>query len=282
MNFNKLNTSELDKDLSPEERAEWNAIYASYRAGSMLSGEISGIDRYAISDDKKTLAAVIINYRVKILIPEKLLWEDSENVPKTTTKNLLGAKIDFVIQEIDRENNICVASRIAALKIRRRQFFNSNPKVGDLIKLNILAVGIKRVIVETNGFDLRLSRRELCYSAIPDFRMNYGAGQTLTAIIKEVDKKENKLLVSVRESKPHPYIGIKKRHPVDSRRASVIINKYKGSIFCKLEDDYDCLCNYSQYQHDDDFEIGGKVVIVIKEFDDKHKRVYGVIVSKWR
>ena len=90
------------------------------------------------------------------------------------------------------------------------------------------------------------------------------------------------LSVSVRDAKPHPYEGIKKRHPIESRRKSVIINKFKGSIFCKLEEDYDCLCNYSQYQYDDDFEIGNRVVIVIKEFDDAQKRVFGVIVSKWR
>ena len=29
MEFNELNLAELDKDLTPEERDEWQAIYAS-------------------------------------------------------------------------------------------------------------------------------------------------------------------------------------------------------------------------------------------------------------
>ena len=44
MEFNELNLSELDKDLTPEERAEWQAIYASYRSGSVIRGEAAGVD----------------------------------------------------------------------------------------------------------------------------------------------------------------------------------------------------------------------------------------------
>lgn len=282
MNFNELNTNELDKELSPEERAEWNSIYASYRAGSLLSGTVSGIDSYEIYEDgDKLLAAVVIPYRVKILIPEKLLWNSGETVPKSITKNILGAKIDFVIQEIDRENNICIASRVAANIIKRRKFYNDRPQAGDRVKCNVLAVGIKMVLVEVCGFDLRLKRKELCYSSVEDFRLFYSTGQTFPALITRVTRKPKELNISVRDAKPHPYIGMQKRHPINTRRASVIIGKYKGSIFCKLEDDYDCLCNYSEYQYDEDFEIGDKVVIVIKEYDDNAKRVFGVIVSKW-
>ena len=282
MSFEKLNTTELDKDLSPEERAEWNAIYASYRAGSLLAGEISGIDSYTVNDNgEKMLAAVIINYRVKILIPEKLLWSDHEDMTKAMTRNLLGAKIEYVIQEIDRENSVCVASRIAALKIRRRQFWNDKPKVGSRVKCSVLAVGVKKIFVEVYGFEMRLKRRALCYSLMPDFRLRFSTGQSLTAVITKADRKENILEISVREASPHPYIGIRKRHPINSRRTSVITGKYKGSVFCRLEDDFECLCNYSEYQNDDDFQIGDRVVIVVKEFDDKAKRVYGVIVSKW-
>lgn len=37
MEFNELNLAELDKDLTPEERDEWQAIYASYRSHSLCA-----------------------------------------------------------------------------------------------------------------------------------------------------------------------------------------------------------------------------------------------------
>jgi ribosomal protein S1 len=286
MNFNQLSTSELDRNLTPEERSEWNAIYASYQAQSLLTGEVSGVDSYAIGEDgNPLLAAVIIAYRVKVLIPHEFLWNEPENIPGEITRNILGAKIDYVIKEIDRKNNVCVASRTAAMQIRRKKFFKGRPKIGNHVKCNVLAVGMKRMFVEVHGHDLKLMWRDVRYSAFTDFRVNYSTGQVLPAVITSVNKRrplEEALAVSVRKASPHPYVGLQKRHPIHSRRKSVIIGKYKGLIFCKLEEDYDCLCRYSAYHSDDDFQIGDNVIIVISEYDDNSKRVYGMIVSKWR
>ena len=49
MEFNELNLTELDKDLSEEQRKEWNAIYASYRAGSLLTGKVAGTDSISVN-----------------------------------------------------------------------------------------------------------------------------------------------------------------------------------------------------------------------------------------
>lgn len=72
-----LDLNKLDEDLSEEERNEWNAIYASYRSKSILTGRIMGIDTHSFTvrnretrqtERRKMLCAVIINYRVKVLI----------------------------------------------------------------------------------------------------------------------------------------------------------------------------------------------------------------------
>lgn len=49
MEFNELNFTEIDKDLTPEERDEWQAIYASYRSGSVMSGNPVSIDYHDFS-----------------------------------------------------------------------------------------------------------------------------------------------------------------------------------------------------------------------------------------
>ena len=43
-NFNDLDMREWDKDLSEEQLKEWNSLYASYRAGSLLTGRVIGMD----------------------------------------------------------------------------------------------------------------------------------------------------------------------------------------------------------------------------------------------
>ena len=44
MELNDRNIHELDKNLPLEERAEWNAIYASCRSESIISGIVHGVD----------------------------------------------------------------------------------------------------------------------------------------------------------------------------------------------------------------------------------------------
>ena len=44
MEFKDLNLAEMDKNLTEPEKAEWQAIYASYRSGSVIAGGVAGVD----------------------------------------------------------------------------------------------------------------------------------------------------------------------------------------------------------------------------------------------
>ena len=46
--FYELKFNNLDRGLTPEERQEWNSIYASYRGRSAITGTIIGVDPHSI------------------------------------------------------------------------------------------------------------------------------------------------------------------------------------------------------------------------------------------
>lgn len=100
-----LDLNKLDEDLSEEERNEWNAIYASYRSKSILTGRIMGIDTHSFTvrnretrqtERRKMLCAVIINYRVKVLIPETEVWYPGQERPPYVLRNMSGAETDYI------------------------------------------------------------------------------------------------------------------------------------------------------------------------------------------
>lgn len=77
--FFHLDFHKLDRNLSEEERREWNAIYASYRGGSPLSGTVIGVDMFSLNvrsrrtgevRKRELSCAIVVLYRVRILIPE--------------------------------------------------------------------------------------------------------------------------------------------------------------------------------------------------------------------
>ena len=128
MIFERLDLTELDKDLSEEQRKEWNAIYASYRSRSVLTGRVAGMDITSVTlknqetgdlERKEINCLVVIEYRVKILIPEQEIWFDEKTRrPSHVLRSMAGSTIDYVITAIDREGECCVASRREALNIR--------------------------------------------------------------------------------------------------------------------------------------------------------------------
>ena len=81
MDFKDLNLKELDKNLTEPERAEWQSIYASYRSGSVMYGNVVGVDMHEFKlrptseeeeFEKRTMRClIVIPYRVKIIIPER-------------------------------------------------------------------------------------------------------------------------------------------------------------------------------------------------------------------
>ena len=291
MSFEDLNLTELDRDLSEEQQKEWNAIYASYRAGSVLTGRIAGMDTTSLKVKNKDTGKteiqeinclVVISYRVKVLIPEQDIWlNEKTQRPTHVLRSMTGAIIDYVITGIDREGECCVASRRLALGIRKRNFLKLPPKDNKKIQLNILAVGKVHLLATVGGFDMTLSQRDLSYGMLADLRDKYHPGDTVTAVVKDYDEENEKLTVSVKDAEPHPFIGADMRHPVGSRRASFISGKYKGGVFCKLEENLDCLCIYSPSQYDIDFEVGDQVIVVITKYNYTKKQIYGKIVAKW-
>ena len=107
--FYDLDFRALDQDLSPEQRQEWNTIYASFRSRSAMRGTIIGVDPHSMTvrsaqtgqvETKRMYCAVIVPFRARILIPETEMWAESEERPAFVLRNMPGAQIDFVITHV--------------------------------------------------------------------------------------------------------------------------------------------------------------------------------------
>lgn len=285
--FFSLDFRELDRELTEEERDEWNAIYASYRGRSALSGKIVGVDHfvnnYGNDNVQEMFCATVIPYRVRIIIPASEMWMDDFIVPDFAFRGMVGAKIEFVITRVEREAGFAIASRREAMR-NRRYYFSRHRELsaeGARTKCQVLSVGPRRCIVECHGYDLNITQRELSYAAIADLRTFFHPGTELSCIVKGYDAEKDRLRISVKEAKPNPYDGASIRHPTGSRRQAVISGKYAGGVFCNLPDGTVCMCNYSYQYEDSDFKIGDIVILRVQRFDDEKKQMYGKILSKW-
>ena len=169
--FYDLDFRALDQDLSPEQRQEWNTIYASFRSRSVMRGTIIGVDPHSMTvrsaqtdqvETRRMYCAVIVPFRARILIPEAEMWAENEERPAFVLRNMPGAQIDFVITHVDREAGFAIGSRRLALA-SRRYFFSTQPlhQPGSRVPCHMLAVGPRRCLVECYGYDVNLSQRDM-------------------------------------------------------------------------------------------------------------------------
>ena len=271
--FYDLDFRALDQDLSPEQRQEWNTIYASFMTvRSAQTGQV---------ETKRMYCAVIVPFRARILIPETEMWAENEERPAFVLRNMPGAQIDFVITHVDREAGFAIGSRRLALA-SRRYFFSTQPlhQPGNRVPCHVLAVGPRRCLVECYGYDVNLSQRDMSYAAISDLREQYHPGDELTCVVKQFDRKAGTLEISVKETVPNPFDEASLRHPVGCRRRASIAGKYAGGVFCNIPDGAVIMCRYSFHYEDSDFKIGDTVMVVIQRYDEGKKQIFGKIVGR--
>lgn len=289
--FFAMNIKKTDRKLSSKQQEEWENIYTSFRARSALHGIISGKEIISLkvfneavgsNEIKDILCLTVMQYRVKVLIPETELWADGQAHPRHIVSHMIGAQIDYVITNIDKAGGCAIASRRKALELRRNRFkfARRGNQPGDRILVNVLVVGPKLMRVECWGHDMLLTPRDLSYASVTDLREEYHSGQQLEAVIKEYDAENDKLKISVKEASPNPFDDADLRHPVGSECRAVIGGRYRGGVFCRLPDDVTCMCLYSNIFTEYDCSPGDSVLVRITHYDYANKHVYGRIVLK--
>lgn len=283
----------LEAEPLPEDAADgMPEPVASFRSKSVLTGKIIGVDRHTFNVRNRETGllerwvmhcAVMIRYRVKVLIPETEMWLPEQERPSHVLRNMTGAEVGYTVLDVDRKGGVAIASRRMAAVSLCRAFDNvrGGHFVGERLPCRVLTVGPNRCLLECGGRDLTLGYRDMLYASCPDLRERFRPGDQLECILKEYNRRSRAFAVSVKESQPHPFIGVTVRHPLGSRRQATISGKYGGGVFCTMADDTTCLCLYTALHTDRDFQIGDEVLLVVSKYDYEQCLIYGRILSKW-
>lgn len=290
MEFKDLNLAEMDKDLTLPEKEEWQAIYASYRSGSVVSGGVAGVDlhEFKIVPEGKKKAVVqtvrcliVIKYRVKIIIPETEVFLEDFDAGYHILHSMCGANVNYVITYIDREAGFAVGSRKLALEKMQRAASRRRIQEGQVVDVNVVSVGKGVCTVNYAGYDVMLTQRDVSYSIVPDLRVTLRPGEVKRAVVKEFNRDDKVLKLSIKETTPHPFDGIETRHPLKATRIATIVGKYGGGVFCRLYDNItDVLCSYESMQYDGDYKVGDTVEVIISRYNFEKKLVYGKVLRK--
>ncbi len=178
-------TVQTDEDKA---RSDLLDLMESQRGRRILTGTIQGVERNP--DSGNSSLAVIYHGDFKILIPaeeavappEDYRGRPPEDVLYQLLNRRLGAEVDYIVKGIDADNRIAVASRLEAMRSKRRQYYFTSDRGEYQIREGICAearvVSAIRagIFVDLFGVEVYIPLAELTLAVQESFRCARAAG----------------------------------------------------------------------------------------------------------
>ena len=255
----------------------WINIYESRQTNKILTGILSAVEQHGDS-----LCGVVFYDEIKILIPKPVINllpstddEEENNRRDRMMYAIMGAKIDFVVTEIDRENSLVVASRAKAMEIRQKEL----PKLKENQKIScrIMAVGAKIAIAEAYGVEVKLVAKDVSWGYITDLRDCLSAGDELDAIVSNIDIENRTFKLSIRDTIPNPYENVDKLYIQNCEYLATVSLIREGGVFVRLKEGVDAMCPHPGWTNLK-LNVGDQVYVRIRSIDASKKRIKAIIL----
>ena len=262
-------------------------LLESMRASRLLTGIIQGVERSG-----NTCRAVLYHGIFKIVIPGEEVIELPKNLrgqePETVRHYLLtkrlGAEIDYVIKGIDPDADVAVASRLEAMRAKRKQYYLDTDRSGNQIlysgvcaEARVVAVVSGGIFVDIFGQETHIPTEELSYQRMVNPISKYHSGDKVIVKILDIDKTEPthiKVVASVKQVNANPSERMVRRYSVGNRYVGTVAMVNTSGVFVTMDGSIDCLCSLPKRGRP---PVGARVTVRILGISVEEGRIWGAI-----
>ena len=265
-------------------------LLESQKTGRILTGTIQGVERPA--DNPSRSLAVIYHGEFKVMIPAEEAVEPPadyrgrlpEDVLHYMLTKRLGAEVDYIVKGIDPKSGLAVASRLEAMKSKRKAYYLGTDRDGN----NLLYSGVcaearivsairAGIFVDLFGLEIYIPLRELSYQRWMDAAAYFQPGQRILVKVLEVDRSDRnqiKATASVKQAGENPYEKALRRYSVGNRYVGTVSMVDTNGVFVALDGGIDCLCSYPKRGRP---PRGSRVTVRILGINNDSNRIWGAI-----
>lgn len=280
-------TVETDQDKARNDLID---LLESQKSGRILTGTIQGVE--STSDNPPNSLAVIYHGNFKVIIPaeEAVLPPDdfrgrspSEVMHYLLTKRL-GAEVDYIIKGIDVNAGVAVASRLEAMRSKRRQYYFGTDRDGNNLlysgvcaEARVVSVIRAGIFVDLCGLETYIPLRELSYQRMMDAANQYRPGQRILVKILDIDRSDRdniRVVASVKQAGENPYEKALRRYSIGDCYVGTVSMVDTTGVFVALDGGIDCLCSYPKRGRP---PRGARVTVRILGINFETNRIWGAI-----
>ena len=265
-------------------------LLESQKTGRILTGTIQGVERPA--DNPSRSLAVIYHGEFKVIIPAEETVEPPddyrgrlpEDVLHYMLTKRLGAEVDYIVKGIDPKSGLAVASRLEAMKAKRKAYYLGTDRDGNNLlysgvcaEARIVSVIRAGIFVDLFGLEIYIPLRELSYQRWMDAAAYFQPGQRILVKVLEVDRSDRnqiKATASVKQAGENPYEKALRRYSVGNRYVGTVSMVDTNGVFVALDGGIDCLCSYPKRGRP---PRGSRVTVRILGINNDSNRIWGAI-----
>ncbi len=291
-NLNIVSIDESRSVETEEDKARNDLIdlLESQKSGRILTGTIQGVEN--TTDNPPNSLAVIYHGNFKVIIPaeEAVLPPDdlrgrslSEIMHYLITKRL-GAEVDYIVKGIDVQAGIAVASRLEAMRSKRRQYYFGTDRDGNNLlysgvcaEARVVSVIRAGIFIDLCGLETYIPLRELSYQRMLDAASQYRPGQRILVKILDIDRSDRdniRVAASVKQAGENPYEKALRRYSIGDCYVGTVSMVDTTGVFVALDGGIDCLCSYPKRGRP---PRGARVTVRILGINFDSNRIWGAI-----
>lgn len=265
-------------------------LLESQKTGRILTGTIQGVERP--EDNPKHSFAVIYHGAFKVIIPAEEAVEPPadyrgrlpEDVLHYMLTKRLGAEVDYIVKGIDPKSGIAAASRLDAMRARRKEYYLGTDRDGNNLlyadlcaEARVVSVIRAGIFVDLFGLEVYIPLRELSYQRWMDAAAHFQPGQRILVKVLSVDRSDRdhiKASASVKQAGENPYEKALRRYSVGNRYVGTVSMVDTNGVFVALDGGIDCLCSYPKRGRP---PRGSRVTVRILGINHESNRIWGAI-----
>ncbi len=286
-----LSIDERPSVETEEEKAQSDLIdlLESLKTGRILTGTIQGVEQ---ASDNSVSYAVIYHGVFKVIVPaaeavetpEDLRGRPLEEVLHYLLTKRLGAEVDYIVKGIDKDANVAIASRMEAMKAKRKQFYLGTDRDGSNLiypglcaEARVVSAIRAGIFVDLFGLEIYIPLRELSYQRLMDASGYFQPGQRILVKVLDVDRSDKNNIrasASVKQAGENPYEKALRMYTVGNRYVGSVSMVDTNGVFVALDGGIDCLCSYPKRGRP---PRGARVTVRILGINHETNRIWGAI-----
>ncbi len=265
-------------------------LMESQKTGRILTGTIQGVERQESGQNRSL--AVIYHGEFKIIIPAEEAVEAPEDfrgrLPEDVLHDMLtkrlGAEVDYIVKGIDPQSGIAAASRLDAMRAKRKEYYLGTDRDGNYriysdlcAEARVVSVIRAGIFVDLFGLEVYIPLRELSYQRWMDAAVYFQSGQRILVKVLSVDRSDRnniRVTASVKQAGENPYEKALRRYSVGNRYVGTVSMVDTNGVFVALDGGIDCLCSYPKRGRP---PRGSRVTVRILGINNDSNRIWGAI-----